>query len=45
MRFAYGWIALMLWLYFLSLIAPDVSGEAILISGAIVAAGAMAGGK
>lgn len=44
MRLVYGIVALLLWLGFLGQICPNLSDEVAMITGAIVAAGAMAGG-
>lgn len=44
MRFIYGAIAIMAWMYFAGAVCPDLSSEATMITCAIVAAGAMAGG-
>ena len=44
MRFIYGTIAIALWLMFTVKVAPTLSNEVTLITCAIVAAGAMAGG-
>lgn len=44
MRFIYGIIAIFLWLWFAGNVCPELSGDATMITCAIVAAGAMAGG-
>ena len=44
MRFVYGIISLLLWLWFVVNVCPGLSDEATMITCAIVAAGAMAGG-
>jgi len=44
MRFVYGALAIWIWINFLHGISPGLSDEATIISCAIVAAGAMAGG-
>lgn len=44
MRFIYACIAVVTWLGFASEVCPNLSNEATMITCAIVAAGAMAGG-